>query len=206
MKKSTFGYMIAALLFLNSAVVSAATVPHALGGFVLGGKVEDYRDQIREGSVMPIRHMECLKEVEAEEIEGFKSGLIYYGTCTAEKRIIRIKLKYQNPSKKFFQELLDKYKERFGEPDEWRGDPFHVRLAWKWYFTDQENNHIGLILQHNMEKEGEKLGNSVKLTHSDLLEAEYDCCERHRKEVHEDLGDRRGIQKRPLDWDQLLPE
>ncbi len=205
MNKIIIGCFIAAF-FLLSGTASAATVPHSLGGFVLGDKIEKCRDQLREGTVMPIRHMECLKEVEAKEIEGFKSGLIYYGTCTAEKRIIRIKLKYQNPSKEFFKQLLNKYKERFGEPDEWRGDPFHVRLAWKWYFTDKDNNHIGLILQHNTQVEGEKIGNSVKLTHSDLLDAEYECCERQREEAHEDVGDRRGIQKRPLDWDQLLPE
>lgn len=199
------GCMTVAFLLLLNSVALAAAAPHELGGFVLGDKLESYQDRIREGTVMPIRHMECLKEVESREIEGFKSGLIYFGTCSGDKRIIRIKLKYQDPSKNFFQKLLNKFKERFGDPDEWRGDPFHVRLAWKWNFTNKDNHRIGLILQHNTRMEDEKIGNSVKLTHSDLLDAEYDCCENKIGEPHEDAGDRKGVQKRPLDWEHLLP-
>ena len=46
-------------------------------------------------------------------------------------------------------ELLERYKVNLGKPDEWRGDPFNILIAWKWSFTDKDGNNISLILQHN---------------------------------------------------------
>ena len=125
--------------------VCTADAPHRLGGFFLGGNIEDFRDKIKPGTVLPVRYAESLKEAEARRIPGFKTGLIYYGTCEQPSRILRIEFKYDDPSEKFYKALLIRFKKRHGDPDQWRGDPFHIELGWKWTFIDANNNNISLI-------------------------------------------------------------
>jgi hypothetical protein len=152
-----------------------ADVPHKLAGFVLGGRMDDFKDQVEMDTVLPIRYLESLKEVEAKEIKGFKTGLVVYGTCIEPPRIVRLKFKYAENSKRFFDELLTRFKANLGKPDEWRGDPFHIVIAWKWHFTDKDGNQISLILRHNTRDEEEKQGNAVKMTMWNLMHAEDRC-------------------------------
>lgn len=158
-------------------------------------------------TAMPIRHMECLNEVETHEMEGFKSGLITYGTCASPGRIVRIKLKYADSTKKFYDRLLALFKKRFGEPVEWWGDPFHVVIAWKWLFVDRENNRISLLLQHNTKDQEEKMGNSVKLNMQNFIEDERRCCEERNLDSNEKPKKQAQVRKRrgPIDWDLFLP-
>ncbi len=155
--------------------ICAADAPHHLGGFVLGGNIEDFRDKIKPGTELPVRYAESLKEVEAQEMPGIKTGLIYYGTCERPSIILRIEFKYTDSSKKFYEALLKRFKKRLGEPDQWRGDPFHIEVGWKWKFTDANNNDISLILKHNTEDEEKKEGNSVKMTMWNLMNEEIRC-------------------------------
>ena len=131
---------------------------------------------------------EYLKEVEIQHTPGYKSGLIVYGDCASPGRIVRIKLKYSDPREKFYKTLLEKYKKRFGKPDTWHGDPFHVVVAWKWTFTDEKGNRIGMILQHNTEDSSEKLGNVVKLYMYNLEEEEMECHRSRSNLGHIDAG------------------
>ena len=160
-----------------------ADVPHKLAGFVLGGRMDDFKDQVEMDTVLPIRYLESLKEVEAKEIKGFKTGLIVYGTCIKPPRIVRLKFKYAENSKRFFDELLARFKANLGKPDEWRGDPFHIVIAWKWHFTDKDGNQISLILQHNTRDEEEKQGNAVKMTMWNLMLEEDRCFEQKHPET-----------------------
>lgn len=180
----------------------AAEVPRALGGFDLGSPVGEIRDRLRMDTAASVRQTGCLTEVDVVPGAGFDSGSILYGTCVAPNRIVRIKLKYEDSSEKFFRTLLDRYKQRFGEPDEWRGDPFHVVIAWKWVFTDPEGRRISLILQHNSRDEEEKIGNSVKMTLSDEMAAEI----RHGREGRENAAPKAPAGRKAPDWDQLLPQ
>ena len=66
-------------LMLNGGY--AAEVPHRLAGFVLGGEINEYKDLLQLNTILPIRYFETLKEVETKKIEGFKTGLITFGTC-----------------------------------------------------------------------------------------------------------------------------
>ncbi|MEJ2731764.1 MAG: hypothetical protein P8185_25180 [Deltaproteobacteria bacterium] len=141
------------VLLIILPVICAADAPHNLGGFVLGGKIEDFRDKIKPGTEFPVRYAESLKEVEVREIPGFKTGLVYYGTCEQPSLILRVEFKYDDSSKKFYEELLKRFKKRHGDPDEWRGDPFHVEVGWKWKFVDANNNNISLILKNNIKVE-----------------------------------------------------
>ncbi|NIS59198.1 MAG: hypothetical protein GTO13_00355 [Proteobacteria bacterium] len=201
-----------AILLVNMAFflfssISLAQVPQQVAGFTLGRDIANYAEMVEMDTALPIRHMEYLKEVEIKETEGFKSGLIWYGTCARPGQIVRIKLKYADSTKEFYNKLLERVKERFGEPGEWRGDAFHVVIAWKWSFTDSENNHISMILQHNTKDEEEKRGNAVKLTVWNSIEEERLCFEKKYPKLQEKpRGPSHGKRGRgPVNWERFVP-
>jgi len=151
--------------------------PINLGGFTLGNEISQYQELLETGSFQKIRYNEYITEAETRPLSGFKSGLIAFGLCEKPDRIVRIKLKLQNSSKAFFDELLKRYEKRFGEPDEYRGDPFKTVIAWKWSFKDKALGKISLILQHNTLVQDEKVGNAVKLSLTGQIEKERECFE-----------------------------
>jgi len=177
-------------------------VPHSIGGFTLGAGIDQYRSKLDMDSCRCIQYIAYLEEVEILPLKGFKSGLIAYGVCAAPKKIVRIKLKYANPSKRFYEALLKRYKQRFGEPSEYRGDPFHILVAWKWSFVDIDNNRISLTLQHNTRDEEEKMGNAVKLTMTSRVEAEQACFEEKTGKRQPALPQN---QSGKPDWDLFIP-
>ncbi len=197
---------VISLFFLTHTTCLAVT-PHQIAGFILGNSIEDYKDRIKMETVLPIRYCGYLKEVEIRDPNGFKSGLIWYGSCSATHRIVRIKIKYADSSRKFYKALLNRFEDRFGKPIEWRGDPAHIFEAWKWSFIDTDNNRISLTLQHNTKDPERKLGNCVKLTDWNLLDEERclferkhpELCRKERKQAvrFEDYV--------PSDWDRFVP-
>ena len=162
------------LIVLSFPCISFAQTPVQIGGISLGADIQDYEQYLKPQTALPIRFMEYLQEVELDRLPGFKSGYLAYGNCAEPGKIVRIKLKYRDSSKSFFKALLEKYKDKFGKPDKWLGDPFHVVTAWQWSFTEN-GQHIELYLQHNLSDEEQKLGNSVKLTLTDLILHEQSC-------------------------------
>ena len=184
-----------------------AQAPSQIGGFVLGGNISEYKDRVKMETAMPIRYAGYLNEVETNPIDGFKSGLISYGNCAVPGRILRVKLKYADSTKKFYEALLKRYKARFGEPQEWRGDPFHILIAWKWSFADSKNNQISMIFQHNTKDDEEKLGNAVKITLTNLLEQERTCFEKKYPDYRSAKPPQQA-EKKPgsVRWGRLLPK
>lgn len=195
-------WIVVVLMMAGVSGVCATDVPKGIAGFVLGKNINDYKDLMRPETDMPIRYLESYREVEIRKIPGFKTGLIGYGTCVESGRILRIRVKYDDSSKKFYDQLLKRYKARFGEPTEWRGDPFHIVINWKWSFTDKDNNRISLHLQHNTQDADERIGNSVKLTLTTAIEAERRCFD---DKARGDSGDAGSQQSEPTDWDRLIP-
>lgn len=194
-------------MLLLSPALCPAQAPSQIGGFILGGNISDYKDRVKMETAMPIRYAGYLTEVETFPIEGFKTGLVTFGNCAVPGQIVRIKLKYDDPTKKFYEALLKQYKARFGEPLEWRGDPFHILISWKWSFRDSQNNQISMILQHNTKDEEEKLGNAVKITLTNLLEEELTCFEKKYPESRsEKPRQQAGKKSGPVRWDRLLPK
>jgi len=180
-------YLASGLLMLILAAVMPGIVkadaPHSLAGFVLGAPMSDFKNQVDMSTVLSTRYLESLKEVEAKEIKGYKTGLVTYGTCIQPPRILRLKFKYADSSKKFFDALLKRFEMNLGQPDKWRGDPFHIVIAWKWKFADKDGNRISIILQHNTRDEEEKQGNSVKMTMWNLMLEEDRCFEKEHPET-----------------------
>ena len=182
----------------------AADAPHELAGFVLGGDMKNFKDRVEGNTVIPVRYLESLKEVEAIEIRGFKTGLVTYTTCRKPSRIVRLKFKYADSSRRFFEELLKRYRTNLGKPDEWRGDPFHIVVAWKWRFTDKDNNRISLILYHNTRDEEEKKGTVVKMTMWNVILEEDKCFAKKHFQVTDPP---KFTFKDPqnVNWDNLIP-
>jgi len=166
-------YLSLAVLFCWLAAGSIVPVPAyanktpiEVGGFKLGSSIEEYEF---------ISYRNFLKEVVIDKLPGFRKGMIAYGVCDRPGDIVKIKLKYLDPSKSFYKKLLQRYKKKFGEPDEFVGDSFGIVKAWKWRFKDQNGNRVTMLLQHNLKNPNEVTGNMVKLSLPDQIEAERKC-------------------------------
>lgn len=203
--------MVAAVLaaFMAAAAsVLAGAVPFSIAGFSLGQPIAEVADRVIMETALPVRYKENLHEVEILPIPGFKSGLIAFGTCRTPYAIVRIKLKYEDGSLEFFEELLRRFKNDFGNPTEYQGDPFRVFISWKWSFSDAQGNRISLTLQHNVQDEEEKIGNAVKLTLHNRLEDDYRCFQENRMERRDVLRQSRPPSSRPATpaWDLFVPK
>jgi hypothetical protein len=196
-----------AVLLLLVPGVTLAEAPQQVGGFVLNQNIKKFEDRVIMDTALPVRYAENIEEVEIKFTQGFKSGLISYGTCARSGNIFRIKLKYADSSKKFYKNLLKRFKKRFGEPDEYRGDPFKIVDAWKWSFVDQQNHRISLILQHNTKDQQEKKGNSVKLTNTTLIEEDLLCYRNRQLDYRERLRQRewKAVKPETSGWELFLP-
>jgi hypothetical protein len=180
-----------------------AQTPSQIGGIRLDTDIGEYKDYIKPQTTLPIRFMEYLDEVEVKSVQGFKSGYIAYGNCAQPGNIVRIKLKYKDSSKAFFKELFKKYKSSLGKPSEWLGDSFHIVTAWKWTFSEGDER-VDLYLQHNLSDRDQKIGTSMKLTMTSLIEKEQKCfTEKYPgfREVDDQVAE-----SESNGWEGLVPE
>lgn len=173
MKKNVFILCFSILLFFHNP--AQAKFPVHLGGFTLGDDIRNYPHLINMETCREVVLNRYMGEGEISHQPGFKSGMIVYGLCDKPNKILRIKLKFSDSSKKFFNKLLNQYKKHLGPPNEYKGDSFQTLIAWKWSFTNEQNERISLILQHNIMVEDEKIGNAVKLTLTRQIEKERAC-------------------------------
>ncbi len=176
--------------------LAAPKVPSEVAGFVLGSKVTKYPD---------IEYSNYLKEVVVYDWHGFDKGIISYGVCAIPDEIIKIKMKYADPSKKYFKMLLKKFKNQYGKPTEWKGDSFGILRIWKWKFVDANNNRVHLILQHNTKNHNENIGNMVKLFYPDRIAMEQKCftvkCD---KKINQSKK-QKILERKKSDWKYLIP-
>jgi hypothetical protein len=200
--------LLAALLGLGWIPAYAQKAPHEIAGFVLGENISRYESQLNRKSAWPVRYREYLTEVDITPIDGYEKGTLGYGTCVHPGTIVCIKLKYSASDRRFFEELLTRYKERFGDPDELKGDPFQVIVAWKWSLKDSVGRRISLILQHSMDEDTQP-GNSVRLTDMTRLEEERACDDRRHPELAKrqqqpSKSSSKGSQG-PVDYQRFIP-
>ena len=202
-------FFITSLALLGIAgICLAGEVPHQVGGFVLNRDIADFRDFVIMETALPIRYMDNIEEVEIKSAKGIKSGYIAYTTCAAPGHIVRIKLKYKDESKEFFENLLKRIKKKYGEPDEYRGDVFHILIAWKWSFVDKDGNQISMTLQHNTLDPEEKEGNAIKLTMTNLIEKDQHCYKLKALDHRERLRQRdwKVVDQGLTGWDLYMPQ
>jgi hypothetical protein len=185
--------------------LTMAQTPHQVGGFTLHTDIQGYADQVVLNSALPVRFAEFLQEVEIKPNAAYRSGLIAYGACAKPGNIVRIKLKYADSSKAFFNELLTRFKKSFGDPSDYRGDPFHILIAWKWSFVDADQNKISLILQHNTQDDEEKIGNAVKMTLTSQMDQEQRCYEQKHAPSDPAAGSSTAVKGGKSQWELLIP-
>ncbi len=146
-----------------------------------------------------------LKEIVVTDRHGFRKGVLSYGVCKYPGRIVKIKLKYEDSTKKYFKKLLKKYKELYGPPHEWNGDSFGILHIWKWHFVDKNNQEVSLTLQHNLKNPNDNIGNMVKLTHPQMLREEQVCFQQMCDAVKNVEDKKRLEEMKKPDWKYLLP-
>lgn len=184
------------LLSWFSPAVAAQKVPHEVGGFVLGSDMSDYPEVVATN---------FLKETVVTDWHGFRKGIIAVGVCKYTDKILKIRLKYDDSSKKFFKKLLAEYKKQFGPPDEWKGDSFGILHVWKWHFTDSENRKVSLLLQHNLRNTNENIGNMVKISYPEMIEEERRCFNQLCEEKKSDQDKKRLEELKKPDWQYMIP-
>ncbi len=203
--RTTLAVAAAVSLMLLPTLSGAGSAPRELAGYTLGEDISRVAAHLAMETALPIRYLECLAEVEINDKPLFKSGLIAYGTCAGPGKIVRIKMKYADGSRRFYDRLLSRFKKQFGDPSEWQGDPFHVVIDWKWSFVDDDGSRISLHLSHNSLDRDEKFGNAVKLTLASAIDEEIRCY----KEKHPDFRTPANDPQMPvggdIDWDQMVP-
>ncbi|MBL0712207.1 MAG: hypothetical protein JJV98_00785, partial [Desulfosarcina sp.] len=198
--------MTAILGFSTPAGAGQDAVPRAIGPFALGQDIADLNKAVKMETSLPLRYRAYLNEVEIQPLAGFKSGLITYGRCAQAGHVVRIKLKYADSSREFYDAFLARVKRRFGRPSEYNGDPFHIIISWKWSFVDASGRRTTLALAHNTRDVEEKYGNTVKLTMLSAIEQERECFLRQNPATREREADRRIPLENmsPRDWDRLV--
>lgn len=199
MKKTLFTTLIVTLFLLIplTGFTAERQRPVQVGGFILGSDVTDYPD---------IEYSNFLKEVVIYNWNGFAKGIISYGVCDSPGEIVKIKLKYKDSTKRFFKILLKKYKQKYGEPDEWKGDSFGILHVWKWKFTNDTGERIHLILQHNTKNPNENTGNMVKLFCPDQIVKEQKCFTKQCNSDFPASENTKDKKTTPLDWNFLIPQ
>jgi len=184
--------LLTAAAGIDRAPAEESPAPSTLAGFTLQESIEQYG--LKD-------HHHFLNEIIVTDLEGFRKGFITYGTCDKPGKIVRIKMKYEDRSYKFFNTLLDLYKEKFGKKPEFSGDTFGNVKSWKWAFTGKDGQRISLTLQHNLRDADESIGNTVKLSLPDQIIAERECL--NKKQFGESSQKARS---KETDWDILLPD
>ena len=191
MKKITLLFCLF-LLVQSSAIADENRVPSSAGGFTLNTQIKDYGVSSYEN---------YLKEVIFTDLESYRKGFITYGVCNRPGEVLRIKLKYQNKSYKFFEQLLNKYRESFGEKPKFTGGAFGNVKSWKWSFTNDQDQRVTLVLQHNLKDSDESMGNMLKLSLPDLMNEERICFNKtHPQKSGSDAP------ASEADWSKLIPQ
>ena len=191
-------------LFLATSV-QAQVFPTSLGGIVLGEDISSISDICRPGTEIPLSQERHLMEVQLvpHHAPGIRGGTVAYARCSEVGRIVRIKLKFDNDTRDFFNNLLRRYRDRFGKPLEWRGDPFQTVMAWKWSFHDANGEQVNRELTHSRD-EDYKTGNFVKMTLRSLWVRE-DACQ-DAKRGQDGVDDDSPTPAHKLDYRLLIPQ
>ena len=199
--------IFSANLFLIShlSAQSHQKIPKGIAGFELNKDIREYSDRVRMEKGLVEIDYPYLTAYEILPFPGFRGGFLVVGNCTGSQKVLRIKLKYSNGTKKFFKRLKENIVRRFGDPIEYRGDPFHVFVAWKWRFVDSNGNAISLILQHYSGLDEEyAAGNSIKINFISGIKQERECYRKAREKSFSKRGIKKG-KVPPLNIEYYLP-
>jgi len=169
-------YLIVVCILLAATISRAGNMPMSLAGITLGADISTVHHCCLLNTDIPLAEERHLSEIDlaAQFVPGIKSGSVAYATCSQKGKVVRIKLKFDDPSREFYDDLLKRYEKAFGKAHEWRGDPMQTVISWKWNFKDGGGRKVNLELTHS-DDEDYKTGNFVKMSYRSLWEEEADC-------------------------------
>lgn len=184
--------------------VLAHDAPQELAGLRLGADIKDYPGKIEMAAADIDLDRQYLSTRALKPVAGFRSGYVTSGTCAQHGRIARIKMNYDDDSMAFYEKLLAVMKQRYGEPQQWRGNPFGTLRIWKWSLKDSGLGDISVILQrYSGEDDSFTKGNSIRIAANGLLDEEADCW---RKKHPEEKIEKPAPPAKPLDLEYFLPK
>ncbi|MEF3697821.1 hypothetical protein [Desulfolutivibrio sp.] len=194
----------ALLMAFPGWALAAGSAPMELAGLRLGGDISQYAQLIDADSASKGFFRPHLEMVSLKDREGLRSAYADYGTCQNKGRIVRIKVNYTDGSLTFFEKLLSELKKRYGQPEDWRGNPFGTLRAWKWSIASGADR-ISMVLMYYAGDDGEYTeGNSLRITSRNMVDEE-DRCYAARKNGGEPATElRKPADVSELDW--LLPK
>ena len=172
-----------------TAAFAGKGFPTSVAGFTLGENVNKYNKFCDMGQANVVSDAPFLTEVliKRDSLPGVRGGSLNYGNCKELDKLVRVKIKFHDHSKKLFNKLLDDYKDKFGNPDNYLGDAFKNVIAWEWLFKNDAGEGISLVLMWSRDQEI-RPGVSIKMTNTTLLNKEYTCFKRKDYEFEKGEG------------------
>ncbi|WP_432737716.1 hypothetical protein [Maridesulfovibrio sp. FT414] len=175
MKRPVQTLIIMAILLMASSALSAQNAPESIAGITIGNNISSVHSLLDMDSAASPWQEEYIKRIALKDLEGYRSGYVVVGNCKRKDIILRMKLKYEDDSMDFFNQLYAKFEKRFGRPNDWRGNPFGTLKVWKWSLNDEKGN-ISLILQHfSGDDDSISSGNSIRLSRPSWIAEEEEC-------------------------------
>lgn len=197
-------YLLAFLLLFSGTAEAASPAPMELAGLRLGSDIAECAEHVDQTTAAKGFFRPHLEMVALKPREGLRSAYADYGTCKNKGRIVRIKVNYNDGSLAFFEKLLAELKKRYGQPEDWRGNPFGTLRAWKWSIPSG-NDRISMVLMYYEGDDGEYTeGNSLRITSRNMVEEEDQCYLHKRKDGDSVKEIHKPSNISEMDW--LLPK
>jgi len=188
-------------LLLVASTAMADDFPRTLAGITIGDSVDNYFDlcDMKMGSAIPDAPFLSEVHIKSDAIPGIRGGSLTYANSTAEHKVVRLKLKFHDRSLDLFEKLLDEYKDKFGEPDQYKGDTFRNVIAWEWDFAE-DGERLSVLLMWSREQQL-RPGVSIKMTLNSLVDAEYKAFRMR----HDRSGKSKGKKTKIKDLEEFIP-
>ncbi|WP_147819766.1 hypothetical protein [Salidesulfovibrio onnuriiensis] len=170
-----FLLILFAAVFLSSSALAGPKAPVSLAGITLGEDYHKYEDLLRMELAGANSDAIFLDEalIRTGAIPGVRGGSVIWGNCANKDRIVRLKIKFADTSEDLFKRLLERYREKFGQPSAYQGDSFRNVVAWEWDISDAAR-HVNIVLMYSVNPDI-RPGVSIKLTDQALLDLEFAC-------------------------------
>lgn len=172
--------------------LSATETPKSIAGFSLGLPISSCDQKL---------YSDYLQEKTVPLVSPFRKGYIYYGNCKHQDKVLKIKIKYEDKSRKFFKQLHTKLTKKYNDPGNWEGDSFGILSIRKWQFVDEEGHRVSLAIEYNNKNEELSMGTVLKLSYPVLIEEERICVGREQKKFIPKMR----VKSDDI-WDDILPQ